>query len=313
MRLTTFALGVSLFVRSYTADVSQDEIVFSGAVTGTASANVRNGGTLYGARQQSFGGGAGTVADTIGLRAETGLIGGATGIAERAIGASIVVTAGAGTVQKGFGVIVADVPAVDDYAFYQESTNDTSYFAGTIVVGTPSGTATPAARSASAKMTLSDTAQVPRLLLSGTEFSSPRAARPIRQGTYVGAESDIRQTIVATLNVTSAEEATLQAYLEANNPYAQGAPTYDELKNSCVTVTENELTAAGILQNNPGQVVVDSAGNELQAGAAKSITPRGLLGQAESQGRVSSTTTVGTPPDESWVKSAFGAIVDRLF
>lgn len=125
----------SFGTRSYTANVTQDEIMYTGSMTGTASAGVTNSGTLYGARLFTYAGGAGTVNTVVGIRTDTGIVTGATAVVNKAIGASINIPAGAGVVQEGYGVLVGDVVADDAYAFFQGVSNDRNYFAGQVLVG----------------------------------------------------------------------------------------------------------------------------------------------------------------------------------
>jgi RHS repeat-associated protein len=131
------------------------------------------------------------------------------------------------------------------------------------------------------------------------------------EGAFLATQGPLRQTERLTLDVSDAQEQALKAELTGNNPYAPGAPPYSVVGNSCVSVCERALEKAGILPNQPGPVRIDSAGNELQAGAPSSVTPAGLVGQIRSAGLVKSTQTTGNQ-QVSVGRAAVNATVDQI-
>jgi RHS repeat-associated protein len=112
---------------------------------------------------------------------------------------------------------------------------------------------------------------------------------------FLNAQSGARQTDLIQLNIKPEQEQSLQQYLDANNPNAQGAPPYDALGNSCVTVGEKALQDTGILPTpQPGPEVIGRGGAVYQRGADKSITPNQLAERVNQQpGLVQQTTASG--------------------
>jgi RHS repeat-associated protein len=145
-----------------------------------------------------------------------------------------------------------------------------------------------------------------------SERSSTKRDWGISLQAYLAPQNNLRETNIVTLKVTPQQEQALQAHLESHNPNAAGAPGYGELSNSCVTVAENALDTVGILPNQPGPVVIDRAGNEMQAGAPASMTPDGLLQQTQSAGLVESSRVVGRAPEESTLRVWWNAIMSKL-
>jgi RHS repeat-associated protein len=125
------------------------------------------------------------------------------------------------------------------------------------------------------------------------------------QVAYLTQQNNDRATDIITLNVSETQERALLKELQDNNPNARGAPKYNKLSNSCVTVCERALERSGILPNEPGPVTIDGAGNLMQAGAPKSFTPSGLVQRVKDTGLVKSTQRVGQEK-ASWIRSAIG-------
>jgi RHS repeat-associated protein len=105
------------------------------------------------------------------------------------------------------------------------------------------------------------------------------------EAAYLAAQSDKRETTRLILDVSDTQEQALLHGLRANNPNAPGAAPYAVGNNSCVTVCERALERAGILPNQPGPVTIDRAGNALQAGAPRSLTPGGLADRTKGASR----------------------------
>jgi len=131
------------------------------------------------------------------------------------------------------------------------------------------------------------------------------------EGAFLATQSPLRKTERLTLNVSEDQERALQNELAASNPYAEGAASYSVLMNSCVTVSERALEKVGILPNEPGPVRMDRAGNLLQAGAPRSLTPGGLVQQVRSAGLVKSTQATGHQ-QASRASAAGRAVVNQV-
>lgn len=171
-----FALQVA-HSRTVSASVQEfDYGTFFGTYQNVAS-GVTNSGSLMATRTRAQLNGEGTLGQTVGDYVESGVYGNSTGIVTQAIGTSIRISAGAGSVGTGYGVYVSDVPATNDYAFYQAGANDTSYFAGNIGIGVT----VPAA-----KLQIADTTAAARILLSGAEYYQPANTSTDGMGLYLG-------------------------------------------------------------------------------------------------------------------------------
>lgn len=171
-----YALQVG-HARSVSASVQEfDYGTFFGTYQNVAS-GVTNSGALTATRTRAHLNGAGTLAQTVGDYVESGVYGNSTGIVTQAIGTSIRISAGAGSVGTGYGIYVSDVPATNDYAFYQAGNNDTSYFAGNIGIGVT----VPVA-----KLQIADTTAAARILLSGAEYYQPVNTSTDGMGLYLG-------------------------------------------------------------------------------------------------------------------------------
>lgn len=108
---------------------------------------------------------------------------------------------------------------------------------------------------------------------------------------YLKAQENSRETAVVTLDLTDQQDADLKTSLEGSSPSTEAE--YSILSHSCVTECEKHLQNAGALTNEPGEVTVDRAGNEMQAGAPSSRTPINLVGQVIDQGLVRSVQSGG--------------------
>jgi RHS repeat-associated protein len=108
----------------------------------------------------------------------------------------------------------------------------------------------------------------------GTQYANPNGDWGVPLDEYLAAQSDNRETDLITLDISTEQEADLLMTLEANNPFEVDA--YDTFGNNCVSVCEQAFEDTGILVSEPGAVGVDSAGNLMQSGAPKSLTPRAL-------------------------------------
>lgn len=91
---------------------------------------------VIGAMLEAYNSGTGSVGGAIGLAAKAGNLN--TGTITTAYGISV----GVGnmgpvgsTLTNGYGIMVSDVVATNDYAFYQAGANDTNYFAGDLGIG----------------------------------------------------------------------------------------------------------------------------------------------------------------------------------
>lgn len=121
---------------------------------------------------------------------------------------------------------------------------------------------------------------------------------------YLAAQEGIRVTKILTLDITPGQEAALEESLQGRDPTTH----VGLLRGSCVDVCEKALESAGILPNEPGPLVVDRAGNLMQAGAPSSITPGGVENQLERAGLVKGTQTTGTPPEVSGSVSTINGV-----
>ena len=136
----------------------------------------------------------------------------------------------------------------------------------------------------------------------------------VEPAVYLNPQDKTRQTVILKLKISPDEEAKLQKTLDENNPNAAGKPSYDPLSNSCVTVTEVALQNAGVLPDQPGAEHVDGAGNQVQAGAPKSIMPADVVNRVEQNDRVDDQVTVGNQTTASFWESLWNSlrsIVDR--
>jgi hypothetical protein len=111
-------------------DYATQSNVFQNVLTG-----VTNTGAVTGLRAGAYLDGAGTLKDTYGLWARTGVYTEKTGTVEKATGLRVQVMAGSGTVDMGIGVHIIDVAATTQYAILQEGANDSNVFHGLVRVG----------------------------------------------------------------------------------------------------------------------------------------------------------------------------------
>jgi RHS repeat-associated protein len=126
---------------------------------------------------------------------------------------------------------------------------------------------------------------------------------------YLAGQAGKRETELLTLQASVEQEAQVLSLLTAVDP---STSDYSVLGKNCVSVSEGALDGAGILPNQPGPVKIDSAGNALQRGAPKALTPSQLSGQAKKSGVVQSTKIVGSVQGQKaagWAKTAWNWMV----
>ena len=109
-----------------------------------------------------------------------------------------------------------------------------------------------------------------------------------------------------TLKISPKQEQKLQQYLEANNPTAPGAPQYNMVANSCVTVTDNALIRTGTIP--PPQTQNPQVADLKPPGTTASVTPQGVVQNVGNAGLIGNMTTVGKPADPGF----FRTMVDKL-
>ena len=123
-----------------------------------------------------------------------------------------------------------------------------------------------------------------------------------------------RSTDLLTLNITPAQEKTLQQQLDSNNPNAPGTAPYSIPNgNSCVDQVQNPLVATGILPATSSDASNPAAGLPGVVPAPGSpVTPSGLESELQSQpGLVQSTQTVGQS-NTGFFQSLWGTIKHAL-
>jgi hypothetical protein len=87
--------------------------------------------------------GGGTVKYATGGKFRAGNYPARSGAVTNAYAVHASVLAGTGTVSKGYGIDITDIEATEDWAVYSEGANDSSYFAGNVIIGGASGVAIP--------------------------------------------------------------------------------------------------------------------------------------------------------------------------
>jgi RHS repeat-associated protein len=151
-----------------------------------------------------------------------------------------------------------------------------------------------------------------RVYSYGTRYTGSSKDWGASAGDYLAAQSNDRATSLLRLGISSEQEAALKATLDANNPNAPGAPKYDMVNNSCVTVSERALEKAGVLPNQPGPVKVGPGGALMQAGAPSSVLPAGLVKQVQDAGLVRNVEQVGTPTKVYWTTTLWNTLKELL-
>jgi hypothetical protein len=107
-----------------------------------------------------------------------------------------------------------------------------------------------------------------------------------------------------TLSITPEQEAKLAQYLSNNQPHEEN---YSAMSNSCVTVCEHALQAAGVLPNSTQSLVaVDRAGTPIYGKPSGATLPSTLKSEIEATGKVQATETVGKKDPVSLGRSVAG-------
>lgn len=130
--------GLSILHRA-TVEANITQIEYGVYVTSTAdvAAGVTNLGTVQGGVFEAFNAGPGTQGGGIGVRSVVANTGGGTMNAAFGFHSQVGSAAtGAGTLTSGYGIVIADVLATNDYGVYQFGANDTNFFAGDLGIGT---------------------------------------------------------------------------------------------------------------------------------------------------------------------------------
>jgi hypothetical protein len=93
-------------------------------------------GTTVGLQADSYNYGTSGPTGVIGILARAGYKGAAPSTISTVYGMASIVEAGVGTISNGFGVIIYDVSAVNQWGLYQVGATDRNYFAGAVGIGT---------------------------------------------------------------------------------------------------------------------------------------------------------------------------------
>lgn len=117
-----------------------------------------------------------------------------------------------------------------------------------------------------------------------------------------------RETELMTLKISPQQEQKLQQYLEANSPNAPGAPQYNMVANSCVTVTDNALIRTGTIP--PPQSQNPQVAGLKPPGTTASVTPQGVVQNVGNAGLIGTTTTVGKPANPGFFRTLTDKIKD---
>lgn len=108
------------------------------------AAGVTNSGSMYGIHVDARNFGPGTVADINGASIYAGNYSTGAGSATNVRGLFTQVQSLSGTIQNGYGVVIADTLATNDWGLYQTGASDSNYFAGNVIIGGPSSVTIPA-------------------------------------------------------------------------------------------------------------------------------------------------------------------------
>lgn len=111
-----------------------------------------------------------------------------------------------------------------------------------------------------------------------------------------------------TLTISNQQEQKLQQYLDANNPNAPGAPKYNEVTNSCVTVTDNALIRTGTVP--AAQTQNPQIADLHPTGTTASLTPQGVVQNVGNSGLIGNSVVVGRPADPGFVQHMLEKIRD---
>ena len=147
-----------------------------------------------------------------------------------------------------------------------------------------------------------------RVFSYGTSRVDPNGDWDVALSDYLESQVEVRESTLIELDISPRQERMLLDHLENNNPFET---EYNLITNSCVSVCENGLEEVGLLNNSPGSIQVDTAGNALQAGAPRSLTPAGLVGQVKDQGLVKNIKPVAGKR-VSKIRAAIGTTLDAL-
>jgi hypothetical protein len=274
--------GYGLYVGStdnYTADLTQNDFGLYVGATANVAAGFKNSGALQGARVQAHATGDGAITATYGLRVETGIAGTATGTVDIAIGDWIQLNTGAGTITTGYGLYLPNIPATNDYAIYQVSVDDTNYFMGNVAIG---------ANSSTGKLYVSDTAQLPRIVLGGAEYYQPANTATSGIGLYLGMNrASDRQLWIGDTGSTTA-------------PFLRMSPS--GTSPIIEAVSRDGSTPATLTVGTNGTVAMAMGNGNVGIGTAAPTYKLHVIGNAHFQGSVTGTNIRATYQDVAeWV------------
>lgn len=103
-------------------------------------AGATNNAYAYGSHEKAVLTGPGTLSQATGVRVDVGVESATgTGTVMGAYGVRINIDKNSGTITNGYGLYIEDVEATTAYGVYQQSANDTNYFAGSVGIGTGAG------------------------------------------------------------------------------------------------------------------------------------------------------------------------------
>lgn len=125
---------------------AQNDTAYFAYAGNDVAAGATNTGTVTGGQTEGWNFGPGAVTTTIGGSFNTGVYPSiTTGSVTNATAVRTAVYAGTGaTVTNGYGIMITDTAATNDWGLYQVSTNDSNYFAGNVIIGGPSTVTIPA-------------------------------------------------------------------------------------------------------------------------------------------------------------------------